>query len=97
MRYGSRARNDEIEFVYKKTSTVPRFAIVVSTKVDTRATKRNRIRRIVSESLRHLLPLVVPVDGVFLVRQNIADLTQAETQALVSYLFTQARLLNTEL
>lgn len=106
MRYGAHVRSGDIELVYRKTNTdsrlrgndnnTARFAIIVSTKIDKRATRRNRIRRIVSESLRHLLPGVVPMDGVFLVRRNIADLTQIETEALVLDMLTKARLWKTE-
>ncbi len=96
MRYGTRVRSGDIELIYKKTNTIPRFAIVVSTKIDKRATRRNRIRRIVSESLRHLLPVVVPVDGVLIVRRNITDLKQVELESFVFELFSKVHLLNHE-
>ena len=106
MRYGARVRSGDIELVYRKTNTdsrlrgndntASRFTIIVSTKIDKRATGRNRIRRIVSESLRHLLPQMVPIDGVILVRRNIADYMQKEAEIRILELFRTAHLLNYE-
>ena len=72
-RYGYRVVGKDMVLLYKKTTLAPRFAFVVSTKVDKRATARNRMRRIVSESVRHLLPRLTPCDGVFIIKKIITE------------------------
>ena len=84
LRFGARKDTGEFTLRYKKTSDSPRFAIVVSTKVDKRATQRNRIRRIISESLARLLSVARQGDYVVVVRKNIADLSQKEVEALLA-------------
>ncbi len=67
-----------------------RCAVIVSRKVDRRATARNRIKRLISESVRLLLPEITgTADAVFTVRGPVPD-TQAETGAVVTGLFRQA-------
>lgn len=47
------------QVVYGKNNlSVSRFAFIVSTKIDKRATVRNRIKRLLRESVRLLLPNV---------------------------------------
>ncbi len=64
----------------------PRFAFIVSTKIDKRATVRNRMRRVLSESVRHLLPTIAPIDGIFIAKKNFADLPQTDVEKIVSAL-----------
>lgn len=93
MRYGARATCDELTLYYKNNSTAPRFAFVVSTKIDKRATSRNRIRRILSESVRHMLTRIAPIDGLITVRKNIATLSQTGAEAMVTSLLLKAHLI----
>lgn len=52
----------------------PRFAFIVSKKIDKRATQRNHIRRLLAESVQsHLLGIKKKADVVFLVKKVIAD------------------------
>ncbi|MCX6791599.1 MAG: ribonuclease P protein component [Candidatus Gottesmanbacteria bacterium] len=97
LRTGTHVRSDIIELVYKKTDSVPRFAFIVSTKVDKRATARNRMRRTMSESVRHLLTKAGPLDGIFIARRNMSDLKQTDVQVLIEGLLRHAGVLNTEL
>ena len=69
--------------MYKKTIDVPRFAFIVSTKIDKRATQRNRMRRTMSESVRHLLPHLSPIDGIFLAKKNFAEFPQTEVEKTI--------------
>ncbi len=92
-RYGSRVVGKDMVFLYKKTTGAPRFSLVVSTKVDKRATGRNRMRRIVSESVRHMLPKMGACDGVFIVKKNIAGMSQSDVAPAVVELLTKAHLL----
>lgn len=89
MRRGIHRRNDFIELIYK-TNTDPRmreddkntsrFCFIVSTKIDKRATQRNRMRRTMSESVRHLLPHIQPIDGIFVVKKNFAEFPQTDVE-----------------
>lgn len=77
-------RGDVIELIYKKNTGVPRFAFIVSTKIDKRATQRNRMRRTLSESVRHLLLTIQPVDGIIIAKKNFAELSQIEVEKIIS-------------
>ncbi len=68
-RYGFRIVGKDMAFLYKKTTMRPRFAFVVSTKVDKRASARNRMRRVLSESIRLELNRIAPCDGVFVIKK----------------------------
>ncbi len=51
-----------------------RFAFVVPVSVDKRAVGRNRLKRLVRESVRLALPSLSPGwDGVFMVRKGLGD------------------------
>jgi ribonuclease P protein component len=88
LRHGTRVRSDIIELVYKKTISTPRFAFIVSTKIDKRATARNRMRRVMSESVRHLLVKPGLPDGIFIAKKNFAQLSQTDVEKIISELVT---------
>lgn len=90
VRFGGRASAQGLLLRYKKSPDTVRFAFVVSTKIDKRATQRNRMRRILSESVRHLLPRIVPMNGVIMVHKNIAGMSQKDAEDLVKRLLTEA-------
>ncbi|KKW10896.1 MAG: Ribonuclease P protein component [Candidatus Gottesmanbacteria bacterium GW2011_GWB1_49_7] len=73
LRYGARVTDENIVLRYKKTKQTPRFAFVVSTKVDKRATARNRMRRVLSESVRLVIDGIAPCDGVFTVKKPFQE------------------------
>ncbi len=73
----------------------PRFTFIVSTKVDKRATVRNRLRRLMSESVRHLMDSIQSVDGVFIGGKQLIGRTQAEVETIVHDLLQKANLLKT--
>jgi len=60
MKKGKRVTGSGATIVYitstDSEATNPRFAFVVAKSVDKRATARNRIKRLLSESVRHLIP-----------------------------------------
>lgn len=72
MRTGRRESAEEVQLICTQNNLpVSRFAFVVPKSVDKRAVTRNRVRRILRESVRLLLPTIVPgLDGVFLVRKG---------------------------
>lgn len=87
MRTGRRVHEGSLQMVFKKNSLdESRFAIVVPVSFDKRATARNRARRLVSESLRILLPVVVGGwDGIFFVRKGLPH-TQKDVEFFVKIL-----------
>lgn len=71
----------------------PRFAIIVSAKVDKRATRRNRMKRLVREALQNLLPVMVEgFCAVFVVRSRLPDTGEA-VRALIHNALDTHRLL----
>lgn len=98
MRDGKRVNFSGITLIYKKremdsglsaqagsaAGMTTRVAFIVSTKVDKRATVRNRMRRIMSESVRHELPAMTHgIDGVFIGSKSLIGLTQVQVEAIV--------------
>lgn len=79
-------RSDLVELIYRKTTGAPRFAFIVSTKIDKRATARNRMRRTMSESVRHVMNTIPPIDGIFIAKKNFSDLSQTEVEKIVTAL-----------
>lgn len=78
----------------KEIPPAPRFAFVVSTKVDKRAVARNRVRRILSESVHHLLDRIAPAtDGIILASRELVGLSQKEAEERISAVFTKAGIL----
>lgn len=70
MRYGQRLDSEQLLVRYKKTNAAPRFAFVVSTRVDRRATRRNKIKRMLRDVAQ---TIHAPIDAVVIVRKSIAD------------------------
>lgn len=97
LRRGTHVRSDLMELVYKKTTSVPSFSFIVSTKIDKRATRRNRMRRTMSESVRNLLATIPLIDGIFIAKKNFASFTQIEVEKIIVQLLTNVRFSNHEL
>mgnify|MGYP001562365196 CR=1 FL=1 len=102
MKYGKRVVGNGVTLIYRiknkelriKEREEKRFVFIVSTKVDKRATVRNRMRRLMSESVRHVLPgMTINVDGVMIGSRGLIDCTQAEVEIIVQDLFQRAKLL----
>lgn len=75
-------------------SSFSRFAFIVSKKVSTKAIERNRIKRVLSESVRLLLPAIKPdIDGVFLGKRNIIGKNKTEIKQELENVFRKAKLL----
>ena len=84
-----------MQMVYaQNNATVSRFAVVVSTRVDKRATVRNRIKRLVRESIHHLLPIIaVGWDVIVFARQDLSNRKQQDVEIAIKKLFERARLI----
>lgn len=58
----------------EKKEFPPQFAIVVSKKIDKKASKRNRIRRILAAGVRGILPQIKKgIRGVFFAKKEILE------------------------
>lgn len=88
LRGGRRIHGDVADIIFQNTqSEYNRFAFIVSTKIDKRATTRNRIRRLFNESVRHILPtLTKRQDIIIIARKNISDSRQADIEKIVDQL-----------
>ncbi|MCJ7804290.1 ribonuclease P protein component [Patescibacteria group bacterium] len=70
-----------------------RFAVIVSNKIDKRAVKRNKIRRLINEVLKSLWPKIkTGVEGVFLVKKTATEATFEEIKNEIEKLFKKAKL-----
>ena len=74
MRGGKRIPSASFVFIYKK-SEIPttRFAVIVSKKIDKRAVRRNRMKRLLYQAIVGLLQTFTGVDGVILVKKGMPD------------------------
>jgi len=71
----------------------PAFAFIVSKKIDKRATKRNRIKRLLSEVTRSFLPEIQPgIKGVFLAKKEILGKNFSEIKTEVEETFKKGNL-----
>lgn len=70
-----------------------RFGFVISTKLSKRAVKRNRIKRVLREQVRLLLPRIKPgFDVVFLGKKAILESKQEEIGSEIKRLFKKSGL-----
>lgn len=64
----------QVKFI---SSAGQRFAVVVSTKVFKKAVARNRLKRLLRESIRKNLPLFANGDYVIMAKPKVASLPEA--------------------
>jgi len=71
-----------------------RFGFVVSTKLDKRAVKRNRVKRVFREAIRPLLPEIKDgFDFVFWVRRRSLEMKSDRMQAVIETVLKKSGLL----
>ena len=92
-RLGRKMHTDNLMCVVQiTTEKVSRFAFVVSTKIAKHAVDRNRMKRLLRESVHHLLPSIQSgYDVVFVTKNNFADKTSKEIATHISDLFRSIR------
>ena len=95
MHHGRRIADERLQLVLRSNQTdATRFSFIVSTKIDKRATHRNRIRRVLSESVRLRMDSIKPgVDCICIAKKGLADLKQTEVDDIVIRLLIRAELL----
>ena len=64
------------------TQSNPRFGIVISKKIDKRATARNRMRRLLQTYIQSNLTLFPARDYVFIVKKTFDELTEQDAKQL---------------
>lgn len=77
----------------RETTSLPRFTVVVSTKVAKQAVKRNRIKRVLREYLRLHVDIVQRGDYMIVVRPAAALLSPAELRGFLEGGLKRNRLL----
>jgi ribonuclease P protein component len=71
-----------------------RFAVIVSNKVEKKAVKRNKIRRLIYEAIWSLHPQIKNgAKGVFLVKKTITKTSLKEIESEIEHLFKRTKLL----
>ena len=87
MRNGRRLTSPQLTLMYRNnTLGLPRFAFVVPMQVDKRAVGRNRIKRLLRETVRGVLPQLSGIDGVIIARRGLVGLSLTEVELRVKEL-----------
>lgn len=91
MRRGKRLLSTYLQCVFLPNQVnTPRFAFVVSTNVDKRATRRNRIKRLMREAVHRLLPQIRGSSDAILIARSTQEV---EIKRSVEELLRRAQLL----
>ncbi|MBI5619368.1 ribonuclease P protein component [Candidatus Gottesmanbacteria bacterium] len=86
MRYGKRRACPNAILIYKTNAHggPPRFACIVSAATDKRAAVRNRIKRLLRESIQRALPETVNgMEGIIIGRRGLIGATLSEVENMV--------------
>jgi len=92
LKQGRKITLPQVLLIFRQTQNpVSRFAFVVPTKVDKRATVRNRLKRLLREAVQHLLPQIeAGRDILIIVKKDFSNLTQIEVERLVKNILFQS-------
>jgi ribonuclease P protein component len=78
------------DFDGDSNNTDSRFGFIVSTKISKKAVVRNKIKRIIAESIRKRLPNIKKgQDIVFLIKPNVIKITKKELENEVHEIITK--------
>lgn len=92
--YRDKRHETRVKKEVRRASTDSRFAFIVSTKTDKRATVRNRVKRLLSESVRNILQQIKrPVDGVVIAKREMVGKTQGEVENRITDVFKRSGIL----
>ena len=88
------SRNFSVVVLNKKRKSYTKFAFIVSSKISPQASRRNRIRRVLSETVRHNISYVKSGYSVlFLAKKSIANKNTDEIMLEVKNALRGTRLL----
>jgi ribonuclease P protein component len=82
-----------VKYLKKPAPALPRFTVVVSTKVSKKAVVRNRQKRVVREVLRQNISKFKPGDYIVTVKPQALRLTGKQAREFLLNFFTQTGLL----
>ena len=91
-RTGRRIHNENFLIIALPNSQpLCRFAVQVGVKIDKRATQRNRMKRLVRESIRHLLPSIKSgFDFIIIAQKNFAEKKNQEIEVTLKNLIKKS-------
>lgn len=95
MRRGKRTSNNLLELITNTNQLrSSRFAFIVSRSIDKRATKRNRVKRLLRQAVANLLPQIrVNLDVIVVARSKQLLAEEASISGIVDELFHRAHIL----
>ncbi len=97
LRNGHRISSDTLQLSWKPNdANVFRCAAVVGVKVSKKAVERNRVKRLIRESIHHALSSLSSGDAVFVARKGLVGKSQIEVEAIVRELLAKAGALSFE-
>ena len=93
-RIGRRFNNENISIIVApNTLVICHFAVQVGVKIDKRATQRNRMKRLIREAIRKLLPDIKNgFDIVIIAQKNFSEKKEQEIEAVLLDLFRKNNL-----
>ena len=93
--HGKRIHIPEFQIIVSPShATISRFAVIVGKNISKRAVERNRIKRLIRESIQHLLPQIVQsIDCVIIVKKNFSSTNQTEIELTIKKIFVNNNLL----
>ena len=77
---------------YASQSSSPRFTVTVATRVSKRAVVRNKLKRVIRETVRTRMGHFRPGDYVIIVRPSLAAIPPKEIPQLILSVMTRSRL-----
>jgi ribonuclease P protein component len=78
----------------KELPDSPRFAFIISTKIHQKSSKRNRVRRLLSEAIITLLPKIKPnISCLFLAKKTILNANLQDLKKELKTAFQKTNLL----
>jgi ribonuclease P protein component len=81
-RSGKKINGELVQLIIKESiNPLPRVAIKVPVSVVKKASGRNRCKRLLRESIRHLMPLIAgKFNYLFFLKKNIKDMPQVKVE-----------------
>lgn len=95
MRGGNRVSNNFFKLIFIQSKVqVSRFAFVVPIRVDKRASARNRVKRLLRESIHHVLPRIAGAfDAVLIVQKKPNGMSQLQVKEMMQDMLRRAKLI----
>ncbi|OGG11751.1 ribonuclease P protein component [Candidatus Gottesmanbacteria bacterium RBG_13_45_10] len=96
LRAGKRITDNNMQLIYQPAHVSGnRFAFVVGTRVDKRATVRNRVRRLLRESVQHSIPsLIGSWDVVVIAKKPFIGQNQKDVEQEIRDMFIRGKLVS---